>query len=770
MVKKFWGASFVAIVFAACGGDSSSVVEDEFTDPIECDDCAQQDDVSSSSVSSEKKGLSSSDAVADSLKSSSSAGTVSDDSTEVSSSSKSDSSDVATSIGWSWNLSKDDLMNSKVSYGTMSDPRDHQKYKIVSIGSQIWMAENLNYNPKTYEMPSVCYAEKNENCLLAGRLYSWSAAIDTLSLAKNHSLTCGNMVQCELPGTVQGICPDGWHLPSEKEWLKLFDYVGGKDKAAKILKAKAGWNNNGNGVDSYGFSALPAGSAIASPFNGGKDMFDGDVGSLTYFWTSTPYSVEKDKAVYVQFISESDAAKVSWFSKIEKVSVRCVTDSASLPEESSSNATTIGWSWDVSRDSYLNPGISYDKMTDPRDGKEYKTVMIGKGDFAQTWMAQNLNYTDGSEWFKSNSWCYDDDPSHCDVAGRLYSWVVAVDTAALLNDPDRPLKCGSNMLCKVPADYKVQGICPDGWHIPQVFEVQHLYNNIGAGNAVMSAELKSTAGWNNYENGDDLYGLSIIPSGRKNGSSYQLVGMDGGFWLAQSYFQTSLPEYAYVFNISNSHGSGIDQKTMGYSVRCLKDAASDAPTLYWSWDIPKEKRMNPDYDYGKMIDSRDGQEYKTTVINGKTWMAENLNYADTTQNPELIGKIRCSDYKEEYCEISGRFYTWDIAVDICPEGWHLPDSTEWSSLIEFAGGEKSAALKSRTGWSWLEFYANGSDEYGFSALPVGFSSNMNGTYTRFWTSTEHSKTSGKSVPVDAQNVYVTWNDKTEKMPVRCVKN
>ena len=348
MTKKIWGVMLVAVILGACGSDSSSSVGDKLTDPVGtdpvevdptvassaeassaeadsvCDDCVAHDDASSSSVSLADSGLSSSDVAADTLTSSSSEEAVPEDLMEVSSSSKSDSPDAATSIVWKWNLSKDDLMNSTVSYGTMSDTRDEKTYKTVTIDSQTWMAENLNYDPGTSELHSVCYGNKSENCLLAGRLYTWSAAIDSVSLAVDSSLTCGNMVQCEMPETIKGICPEGWHLPTQKEWQQLLDYVSDTGNAAKILKAKAGWNYNGNGIDTYGFSVLPAGAAMEDLFGMGSDMFDADVGSVAYFWTASPYTVDNSQAIRVKFVSDSDKAMVSMSTKIERFSVRCI--------------------------------------------------------------------------------------------------------------------------------------------------------------------------------------------------------------------------------------------------------------------------------------------------------------------------------------------------------------------------------------------------------------------------------------------------------------
>ena len=134
------------------------------------------------------------------------------------------------------------------------DSRDGKVYKIVKIGKQIWMAENLNYNANN----SKCYDNKPANCIKYGRLYDWE--------------------------TARRACPKGWHLPSYKELTHLMDFIGDTDEtyerssesttgpkikssmirgdyltAGVKLKAKDGWVDPNKGKDIYGFSALPGG-------------------------------------------------------------------------------------------------------------------------------------------------------------------------------------------------------------------------------------------------------------------------------------------------------------------------------------------------------------------------------------------------------------------------------------------------------------------------------------------------------------------------------
>ena len=168
----------------------------------------------------------------------------------------------------------------------MTDERDGKVYRTVQIGDQIWMAENLNY-ADSVKTPSLlerswCYDNKTENCDVAGRLYTWAAAIDSVKLATDadYPQDCGAGKHCILPDTVYGVCPPGWHLPSYDEWETLFTAVGGQSTAGKVLKSQTGWTNKGNGTDAFAFSALPAG------YRHNNEYYDQE-GITTSFWSST---------------------------------------------------------------------------------------------------------------------------------------------------------------------------------------------------------------------------------------------------------------------------------------------------------------------------------------------------------------------------------------------------------------------------------------------------------------------------------------------------
>ncbi|MCL2284422.1 MAG: fibrobacter succinogenes major paralogous domain-containing protein [Fibromonadales bacterium] len=180
---------------------------------------------------------------------------------------------------------KGSLAGSKNEPFVITDSRDDKKYKAIKIGSQTWLAENLNYEAEG----SKCYDDSPANCKKYGRLYDWEVAMKA--------------------------CPSGWHLPSNEEWETLKAAVGDASVnifiritsgytpvgEGKKLKATNGWNDykekSGNGSDAFGFSALPGGHSDSD----GKFSLVGD-GSFwwsasehpkgTYWWTISSYSDE----------------------------------------------------------------------------------------------------------------------------------------------------------------------------------------------------------------------------------------------------------------------------------------------------------------------------------------------------------------------------------------------------------------------------------------------------------------------------------------------
>ncbi len=254
------GAFALALGLVACGDDSSSSGPSGDENPAE---------VSSSSViPSEVEGSSSSVVSSSSVTSSSSAKLSSSSVVSSSSSSSAPTEDPGSSKpAWQY-------LNPDIDYGEFTDSRDGQVYKTVTIGTQTWMAENLNYAytgvkykyiSYTSDSTSWCYENKASNCDKYGRLYTWSAVMDSAAQFNvNAGTKCGYGKTCTPNSPHRGICPEGWHVPTDEEYSTLYTYIGGSDTAGSLLKSTSGWDDyygkSGNGTDKYGFSVLPAGS------------------------------------------------------------------------------------------------------------------------------------------------------------------------------------------------------------------------------------------------------------------------------------------------------------------------------------------------------------------------------------------------------------------------------------------------------------------------------------------------------------------------------
>jgi uncharacterized protein (TIGR02145 family) len=194
-------------------------------------------------------------------------------------------------------------------YVILTDTRDNKTYKAVVIGTQTWMAENLNYAPSSGTSISC----DKYDCATYGRLYDWAMA---MGFSPYQNCNQNNCSQMQVPRS--GICPNGWHLPSKTEWEIMTTYIGGADTK---LKATSGWPSyeefNGNGTNDYGFSALPGG------FGGSDGSFFGNVGNDGYWWSASESS---SSHAYYRDMHYDDYAYWYNYSKDFLFSVRCLQD------------------------------------------------------------------------------------------------------------------------------------------------------------------------------------------------------------------------------------------------------------------------------------------------------------------------------------------------------------------------------------------------------------------------------------------------------------
>jgi len=199
------------------------------------------------------------------------------------------------------------------------------------------------------------------------------------------------------------------------------------------------------------------------------------------------------------------------------------------------------------------PFVCGEYFMDYRDQKMYATVQIGD----QCWMKENLNYETGT------SWCYYNSEAYCNVYGRLYDWNTIMNGAP-----------GTNT---VPSG--VQGICPEGWHIPsdggwcilnQYADASFVCDTTGYNGTDGGYKLKSTSGWSSGGNGSDEYGFTALPGGSMGIYHFDDLYLFAYFWTATEDY----PGYAWLYKINYglpTVGRYFSAKNRGYSVRCVKD-------------------------------------------------------------------------------------------------------------------------------------------------------------------------------------------------------
>ena len=265
---------------------------------------------------------------------------------------------------------------------------------------------------------------------------------------------------------------------------------------------------------------------------------------------------------------------------------------------------------------------------------------------------------------------------------------------------------------------------------------------------------------------------------------------------------------AGVFRVANEMELSLNKGCVSYTEndRVRKQISAEQDSIYTCKNSVWEGSV---FTYDMLTDMRDSKIYRTVVIGSQTWMAENLNYADSTNYPGMKRRNGCYKNSLDSCAKYGRLYTWAAAMDsagtfstngkncgrygtcsptypvrgICPEGWHLPDTTEWNDLFAAVGGISTAGkmLKSQTGWRVYSGIVN-EDAYDFSALPAGYWHSEYrectdvGYYAYFWSATEFRSGSDDEISYHVKlrfgfdNIMLYYSDKKLGHSVRCVKD
>ena len=434
---------------------------------------------------------------------------------------------------------------------------------------------------------------------------------------------------------------------------------------------------------------------------------------------------------------------------------------------------------------YVNKDFKYGVLTDPRDGRTYRTTEIGN----QTWMAENLKFakfTNGEadavleNNLLNQTSCNLDDlnkiqfESDCEIHGRRYSWAAAMNLGYQYNDTRS--REGSVWL-------EHQGVCPEGWHIPNNADWNELRSFVstreGKGNVAMN--LQSIYGWG--PDRLDKYGFTAFPIRYSNAL----------FWSVDEYNSAKYEDradYGYVFSL----GKNSDELVAYYKqnklyVRCIKNRGNVETINYdttglLSHTFERNQIFSSKAQYGSFQDERDGTVYKTVVVGDQEWFAENLNY-------KAIYGSSCYNNNAANCEVYGRLYKRKTAMakqnelyrDVCPIGWHIPSKKDWKNLNDYVASQTDTpvgtALKSSVGFSCNENRCvasapQGTNEFGFSGIGAGWELSTlmasEGVGAIFWISDRSDE--AKELLYRTETLDSLYLDKSLSfsLSVRCVKN
>lgn len=381
---------------------------------------------------------------------------------------------------------------------------------------------------------------------------------------------------------------------------------------------------------------------------------------------------------------------------------------------------------------YLNPNITYGEFKDERDGRVYKTIEYIK----DTILAQNLAFADSEmvPELKGNSWCYENIPENCEKGGRLYTYRAA------------------------------QKACPEGWYL-------FWHTSLGFnGDGLVGYRFKSTAGWNKGGNGSDEAGFAVLPAGMRVDGEFVNGGFSGTLWLGSSndYYKgqewredDSSSEHnvvVYAYDETNYKINSI-KKDVGASVRCVKFGGVSVGPIWPFWSssvvylssssVASSSSQAP-YSFSEMTDSRDNEVYKTLVTKDQEWLDENLRYKSD--------KVVCHTNMLDMCDSSNWYYSWNEALSVCPEGWHLPDTTEWRTLVNMF-----SSLHSDT-----EVNSLGFDDVAHRSYDNNGRWGENG-YDHYWAANEDDTL---AVQISLGTSYMSFGGQSKRfaLAVRCVKD
>lgn len=349
---------------------------------------------------------------------------------------------------------------------------------------------------------------------------------------------------------------------------------------------------------------------------------------------------ESVDVVEIPTIGQSSEAPKS--SSSQKPGNVCFTISGELVECDKNDPLDLSYRSSSSQSvcsSLLKQGAN--KICDPRDEKIYETVTIGD----QIWLAENMRY-----WNPL-------DNMHTYVFEKSMGYYYLKSAAEIA--------------------------CPSGWHLPSEEEWRYLLETYSSPSyedgdiyyGYVGRDLKATTTWQGRDHGDNELGFNALASGIVANDFLLSDGLLAEFWTST---EAGSPYTSKVVQIvGNDHYARVtsEYNEIGASVRCVYGKPVVLSSS--SASIESSSSSLEGFSSGTMLlDERDGQIYKIRLVDSVYWMTENLNY-------EAEGSICASiSATDSDCEKYGRMYTWEMAENACPEGWRIPETTEFEEVVD----------------------------------------------------------------------------------------
>ncbi|MCQ2124911.1 MAG: hypothetical protein MJZ25_12080 [Fibrobacter sp.] len=522
----------------------------------------------------------------------------------------------------------------------MMDERDGKIYKIVTIGHQVWLAENMRYWRS--DIASGTYIVSNR----MGYYYSQE--------------------------TAKKVCPIGWHLPSLSEWQFLLNSFAAKSVSedgknyvyeymGTMLKSKDLWDPPYTGEDELGFNALPAGYTVY------EVLFS--EGSVAVFWTSTQTKFYGMSAV-VEMDSDHDYAMIDEEFDEYALSVRCIygkakedTTSGDIfpPKVSSSSAKSSSSVKTGSSSSFWDE--RWEAFEDDI-GTVYPSIVIGK----QKWMARNLDY-------KTQ---YMDQSSAMQLCPTGWHLPTEREWAYMLSSFADPRSEGSSVYYS---------------HVGSKLKSSETWVGKDIGSNELGFDARAIGFVN--EDGDTLgigqtakfwtasaYGDSAI--------IVRLVNNDNYAEVTKEYPKSKLPVRCVsdetLFELSSS---SLFTSSSSSAAEVKPDGTYDC-SPYSYYDCITTEYLDPNMTYMDVMDARENKVYKAIQIDTLYWLAQNLDYHQSGCYSATIGELELSNHK-----LYGYMYPWKQAKDACMAGWRIPTKAEYEALFEkiSVGDELGLAIR-----------------------------------------------------------------------------